>query len=271
MGVVAGVVGQIACAPNATPPAAPDLFIAPLIDAGKTTTQPAVGVRFGHPPATVGTAFRVDLHAKSRSADQESEYTSVFRVEVLEVQGPAPSRLLVEFLHNVRLFQGTPQRTSIDGKGYFVDSRAPHVRTPSGAAATAEETERVLDILPELGTRDRIDEVLPDEEIPLGAHHDELAAVLLRVLHPRAWKLESGTAILTAGGEEATFDVRIVASADNLRMELSGKARVRTSDARLSSLVLSGPYGEVVDAGSPDGTFELTRTITSDPGSRSGR
>ena len=223
----------------------------------------------------------VELRATSRSPDsvasggeQLSLYESRYRVEVLAVAGFAPSRVKVRFLRNVRTYQERPVPTAIDGKEYIVDARAPHVRDSGDAAAPPLDTERVLDIFADLGTRARIDEVLPDIPLPIGARHDDLAGAILRVIHPRAWTLRAGTATLArVEGEHAGFKISLDAASENgVRMVVAGEARVRLRDAQLSELVLQGRYErEGPGPAEPPGTFDLRRTVTSEGEARSGR
>jgi hypothetical protein len=234
-------------------------------------------VKFGHPVPATGTTWTVILHAVSTSTDaatngavtvgmeQVSTYDSEFQVDVLAVEGPAPSRVRLRFTRNVRTFQDRQTPTEIDGKEYVVDARAPHVRDATGAPAPEPETQRVLDVFPDLGTRARIDEVLPDEAMRIGEKRDELAAAILRVIHPRAWTLRAGAATLArVEGEDAVFKVSIDASSETgLHMELAGEAHVRVRDARLSDLTLNGSYDTKQKAGTsePPGTFKLQRRV----------
>ena len=293
MGVLVGqaALGALISAgcPGSPPPAValtPSELDIPPLDAGREggLGTASAGVRFGHPAAAVGTAWSVSVQASSRSSDpatagvseQLSTYDSEFRVEVLAVDGPAPSRVKLRFLRNIHTYQGAPTPTAIDGKEYVVDARAPHVRNATGPAtnnaAPEGETQRVLDVFSDLGTRTRIDEVLPDDTMSIGERRDELAGAVLRVIHPRAWTLRTGTATLArADGEHAVFVVSLDASSENgLRMELSGEAHVRLRDASLSDLSLDGRY-ELASGKEPPGHFTLRRRVTSDPAPRSDR
>ena len=276
----------VACSSPAQPPTvatSPELVIPRLDrDAGASARARAGdGAHFGHPPATVGATWLVEVRATSRSpegplgaGEQVSLYESAVRVDVLAVAGPAPSRVRLRVLRNVHSYQGRATPTVIDGKEYIVDAQAPHVRDALGAAAPPAESERVLDIFPDLGTRARVDEVLPDEELALGARHDVLAGAILRVIHPRAWTLRAGTATLTRlEGDQAVFKVSLdAASESGLHMDVEGEARVRLRDARLSALLLEGRYERSgPGAAEPPGTFELRRTVTSEGEARSGR
>lgn len=261
----------------------PELDI-PRLDGGTAAVATNASIHFGRPAPAVGATWTVSLVASSRSSDpsgggggdQLSTYHSDYRVEVLGVDGPAPSRVKLRFIRNVQTFQGAETPTQIDGKEYVVDARAPHVRDATDGAAPEAETQRVLDIFPDLGTRTRIDEVLPDAAMSIGDRRDELAAAILRVIHPRAWTLGAGTATLArTDGEHAVFSISLDASSDSgSRMELSGDARVRLHDAQLSDLSLDGRYERMnaKDAGiEPPGTFTLRRRITSDQEPRSDR
>jgi hypothetical protein len=220
-------------------------------------------------------AWTVVLHAASHAADpqgneQVSAFDSEVRVEVLAVDGPAPSRVRMRFLRNVQTYQGRDTATLVDGKEYVVDARAPHVRDLTNAPAPEAEAQRVLDVFPDLGTRSRIDEVLPDEEMRLGERRDELAAAVLRVIHPRAWTLHAGTAVLShveLDAQQAVFKVTLDASSEGgLRMKVSGEAHVALRDAQLAELALDGTYETKTDAGvvEPPGTFSLRRKVTWD-------
>lgn len=227
----------------------------------------------------VGAVWKVSLQAISRSLDppaapggvpsgeQVATYESEYRLEVLAVDGPIPSRVHLHFLRNVQIFQGRESQTSVHGKDYVVDARAPHVRDRAGSPVLEIEAQRVLDVFSDLGSRSRIDEVLPDEPMRLGDRRDELAAAILRVIHPRAWKMRAGTARLARFEQDhASFDLTLDASSDaGLHMILDGHARIRLHDARLSDLALDGSYETGGDAGSsdPPGTFSLRRRVTS--------
>ncbi|MDB4934791.1 MAG: hypothetical protein JWP87_1763 [Labilithrix sp.] len=254
--------------------ATPELTIPPL-DAGTYAAPDAPGsVRFGHPVPGTGAAWDVSVRARSHSEDQESTYESDYRVEVLAVDGPAPSRVRLHFTRNVHVYQGQEKATVIDGREYVVDARAPHVRDANGNAAPEPETERVLDVFPDLGTRARIDEVLPDAAMKVGDRRDELAAAILRVIHPRAWTLGSGTALLAdAGRDHARFAVTLDAtSSSGLHMLLTGDANVRLRDSRLEELTLEGRYEQTTKGRTdPPGSFVLTRRITSESEARSAR
>lgn len=273
-GVLLFLFAGLSCVPPAQAPAVavtPDLVI-PRLDPGQGGRPSGAGdgVRFGHPAATVGAAWTVEVRASSRSADaaqspsaeQVSEYESDYRVEVLAVAGPAPSRVRLTFARNVHSFQGNPTPTVIHGKEYIVDARVPHVRAGTDTGTSLAETDRVLDVFPDLGTRDRIDQVLPDDAMRIGERHDDLAGAILRVIHPRAWTLREGSATLDrADGEQAVFTLSIDAAAENgLHMQVTGEARVRLADARLSELTLSGRY-ERQSPAEPPGTFAMHRTV----------
>lgn len=276
VGLVAIVVGQACAGPRASTiaPSPPELLIPPLDGGADVSSAPTEGVRVGHPVPVPGTAWTVTVHASSQSADtqggvQLSTYESEYRVEILAVDGPAPSRVRLRFLRNVYVYGEREAPTAIDGKAYIVDARAPHVREAShGGAAPEAEAQRVLDVFPDLGTRTRIDEVLPDEAMRIGDVRDELAGAVLRVLHPRAWALRAGRATLVrVSGDAAVFDVSLdAASESGLHLEVSGEARVRLRDAQLVELALDGRYETTPDAGAsdPPGTFSLRRSVTSE-------
>jgi hypothetical protein len=287
VGAAAVLVGQ-ACGPGPRPSTLavapePELVIPRFDGGGGPPPNAADGVHFGHPIPVAKTGWTVTVHASSQSADaqggmQVSTYESEYKVEIVAVDGPAPTRVRLRFLRNVYVF-GDAQReapTPIDRKEYVVDARAPHVRdADTGAAAPEAESQRVLDVFPDLGTRTRIDEVLPDAAMHVGDVRDELAAAILRVIHPRAWALRAGTATLArVAGDVAVFEVSLdAASESGLHLDVRGEARVRLVDSQLVELALDGRYETGPDAGTsdPPGTFSLRRTLTSDLAPRIGR
>lgn len=228
-----------------------------------------MGIVFGHPPATVGAAWKVEVSAVSRSADaasgeQLSTYESDVRVDVLAVDGPAPSRVRLRFERNVHTYQEKATPTVIHGKTYVVDAKPPHVRDLNDAPVSEEESQRVLDVFPDLGTRARIDEVMPDDPMKVGDRHDELAAAVLRVLHPRAWSMNRGTATLARAEDgHGVFSIVLDASSTSgLRMQVSGEVRVRLRDARLSEVSLDGSYRDPkAPADAEPSTFRVRRSV----------
>jgi hypothetical protein len=223
-------------------------------------------------------AWRIVVHASSRAQEpsgdvQVSTYDSLVRVEIVAVDGPAPSRARVRFLHNVESFQGHEKATIVDGKEYVVDARAPHVRTAADVAAPEAEAQRVLDVFPDLGMRARVDQVLPTDAMQLGDQRDELATAVLRILHPRAWTLRAGSATLVrADGERAVFKVSLDASSESgLSLAVSGEAHIGLVDSEVVDLSLEGTYVTKKDAGpqEPPGAFDYHRQVTSDPSPRS--
>jgi hypothetical protein len=138
------------------------------------------------------------------------------------------------------------------------------VRDASGATPSAEESERVLDVLPDIGTRTQVDQVLPDAAMAIGEARHELAGAVLRVIHPRAWTLNEGTAVLArTDGEDAVFTLGIDATGSNgLRMVVKGEAKVRLRDAHLTQIALDGSYDLAKGSASDPGTFSLRRTVT---------
>lgn len=240
------------------------LEVPPIAGDASASTGPA-GVRFHRVPTTVGTSWHVSIEAESHTADpqggeQLSTYRSEYDVEVLAVEGGAPSRVKLVFQTNVYAYQNADKPTVLDGRSYVIDVAAPHVRDPQGSVPTTEEVERVLDVFPDLGTRTRIDEMLPDDAMQIGEGRNELAPAVLRVIHPRAWTLLSGSASL-AGVESdlARFDVTLDASSQSrVHMKVSGGAWVRMGDARLVRLELDGTYDH--DAGTT-GAFKLRRAV----------
>ena len=281
LGALVLVVGQ-GCKEPAAPVATttPALEIPPLVagaDAGPRTRD---GIRFGHPVPSPGRAWRVAVLATSRSEDpagdtQISTYESNLRVEVLAVDGPAPSRVRLHFLQNAESFQGIGKPTIVEHKDYVVDARAPHVRDTADHPAPAAEAQRVLDAFPDLGMRARVDQVLPTDAMQLGERRDELAAAVLRIVHPRAWTMHAGTATLVrADGEHAVFMLSLDASSESgLLMQLTGEAKISLADSEVADLSLDGRYETKKDAGPPEppGTFRYHRQVTSDPSPRSDR
>lgn len=260
-----------ACTPAASPPPVvePSLDV-PRLDGGAAESPASgVGVRFGRLAPRVGARWAVSVEAKSTATDpqggeQRSEYVSAYNVEILETNGPAPSRVRLAFERNVQRYQGVDKATPIDGKTYVVDATAPHVRDATGGGAAAEdETQRVLDTFPDLGTRTQIDQVLPDSAMAIGDERHELAAAILRVIHPRAWSLNKGTAVLAkAEAEEAVFTIAIDATSQTgLRMDVKGEARVRLRDARLTTITVAGTYDHAKGSAEEPGSFALRRVV----------
>ena len=254
----------LACTPAAQSTNAPvesALVVPPMTDAGAGTATE--GVRFGRVPLAVGTRWSVSTRAESRTSDgdQQSRYESDYTVEVLAVEGPAPSRVRLRFDRNVSIFRDAERPTTVHGNTYVVHDTQPFVRDASGVAASENETERVLDVFPDLGTRTRIDEVLPESPMTIGEARDDLAAALLRLVHPRLWQLESGKAALArVEGGDAVFAITIVATskASGVHMDVKGEARIRVRDSRLVGLALDGAYDHD-DA--TKGSFVLRRVV----------
>lgn len=255
----------LACTPAAQSTRAPveaALMVPPLNDAGPG--RPAeTGVRFGRTAPAVGMRWAVSTRAESRGADgdQRSRYESDYTVEVLAVEGPAPSRVRLRFDRNVGIFRDAERPTTVHGNTYVVEGTAPFVRDEAGRAASENETERVLDVFPGLGTRTRIDEVLPEEAMAVGESRDDLAQALLRLIHPRLWKLAAGRATLARVEDgDAVFAVTLVAEspASGLKMEVKGEAKIRARDSRLVALDLEGAYD---DGDAAAGAFTLRRRV----------
>jgi hypothetical protein len=250
----------LACTPAAPSIHAPveaALSVPSLADGGAGAARD--GVRFGRTSPAVGMRWAVSTRAESRTqdGDQLSRYESDYTVEVLAVDGPAPSQVRLRFDRNVSIYRDAERPTTVHGNTYVVDDSEPFVRDTSGGAASENETERVLDVFPDLGTRTRIDEVLPEEPMAIGDSRNELAAALLRLVHPRLWQLESGKATLArVQGGDAVFAVAIVAEsrASGVRMDVKGEALVRVRDARLVGLELRGAYDQ---GEATKGTFSL--------------
>jgi len=269
----------ISCSPAATTSShnAAPIEVAlevPKIDGGNTESPGAIenGVRFGRTLTTVGSKWTVDTDARSsvtlvdaqgQPDLQLSEYISRYAVEVLAVEGPAPTRVRLSFQKNVQRYQNVDKATVIDGKTYVLDrATQPQVRLEDGSPATEDESQRVLDVFPDLGTRTQIDQVLPDGVMTFGQDRHELAEAILRVIHPRAWTLVKGTATLlrAEGSTDAVFDVALDAKAQSgVHMDVKGEARVRIRDAKLVAISLSGSY--LTGKGESPGAFTLKRTV----------
>jgi hypothetical protein len=257
----------------------PSLDVPPLDAGPEPSSRTKNGAHFTHPVPRTGTAWRITVSAVSRSHDpsgdvQVTTYDSNVRVEVLAVDGPAPSRVRLRFLQNEESFQGSPKPTLVHHKEYFVDARAPHVRDAADVAAPEAEAQRVLDVFPDLGTRTRIDQLMP-EVMQVGERRDELAAALLRIVHPRAWTSLAGSATLArVDGEHAVFEVSLDASSESgLHMVVSGEARIALADAELVELSLDGNYDPKKTTGAPEpgGSLSYRRRVTSDPSPRNDR
>lgn len=257
-----------ACAPAASPaPVAEPTLDVPRI--GSAGVEPvSQGIRFGRSAPAVGARWSVMVDARSAAPDpqggtQLSAYLSSYSVEVLAIHGPAPSRVRLRFDKNLHRYQGIDTATSIDGKTYVFDAVPPYVRDGAGSPVPEDEVERVLDIFPDLGTRTQVDQVLPDAAMEIGEARDELAGAILSVIHPRAWTLDAGSAVLArAEGGDAVFAVAIDATGKSgLRMRVKGEARVRLRDARLTLIAVDGTYAPGGGGASETGTFSLRRTV----------
>lgn len=234
----------------------------PRLDAGKVEEDAGTGVRFAHPAATVGAITSVTVMARSSAPDdqdgeQVSSYASSFTVTVLEVDGPAPSRVKVAIERNAQTYQDRAKPTVIDGKTYELNSLTGQVSTASGAA-TPDEAQRVMDVVPDLGARARLEEVLPERPMRIGERRDEVATAVLRLVHPRAWTAKAAEAKLArVEGELAVFEIKLEAqSATGVNMKIAGEAHVSTKDAKLRAVHLAGGYTFKDD---PPGTFVYDR------------
>jgi hypothetical protein len=237
----------------------------PRLDAGATAAEPADPneVRFGRENAKVGDLSRQHVLARSHWNDETASYESEFVTEVLAVEGPAPSRVKIEFRKNENFDNVSRQATPIDGHTYVVDVHEPHVvEAATKAPPSADEIARVMDVLPDLGTRAQIDQVLPDGAMRIGEHRDDIAKAIARILHPRIWSVDKASAALarTENGE-AVFQITLEAtsSASGMKIGVKGDARVRLRDARLQGFVLNG---EFVRPNGEKGAFEVTRTVS---------
>lgn len=237
------------------------------------SSVPREGLRFGRIPPSIGTRWSVTVMANSTldvfdgqaTERQLSEYISAYAVEVREVEGPAPTRVRVVFAQNAQRYQGTLTPTPISGKTYDVGITPPYVQAASGVASP-DEIERVLDVFPDLGTRTQVDQILPDATMKIGDERHELAEAMLRILHPRAWTLNKGTAVLaTSDPEGATFTVTLDAtSRGGVRIVVKGDVTIRIRDARLVSVTLEGTYQPTKPPSggtSEPGTFHYRRVV----------
>ncbi len=264
--VLASMLVLAGCQGSTARPAPPPTLDIPRLDRSDRAGEAAgAGVRFGRVPPAVGDRWRVEVEAKSAAAEggQLYDYTSTFDVEVLAIDGPAPSRVRLSFVDNTYHSRHVDidLPTAVHGKTYVIDTTSPHVRDASGAPASAEEEEKVLDVFPELGTRTQIDQVLPDKPMAVGDERPELAAAITRIIHPRNYALNEGTATLASiEGDDAIFSVRVDATGRNgLRIDVKGSARVRLRDARLTSFDLAGPY--TARDGALGGTITIRRIV----------
>ncbi len=256
--LVAFAVGQ-SCSPASAPPVETSLEIPRLApDAGQVRGADA---RFVREPARPGATMHVSVRAASRAPDpsggeQLSEYESELDATVLEVAAGAPTRMRVAFARNVNLYQGMSTPTPIDGRTYVASAREPYVTDENGGVPASAEVERVLDVFPDLGTRTRLEEALPDGPLAIGDRRDDIARAVLRIIHPRAWTFDDGAATLARiEGGEAIYDVRIAAHSVQSKIETAGELRVRMRPAGLASIALHGTYP-------PDGTFDYRRVVT---------
>lgn len=267
-----------ACSPTASrPPVVEPVLDVPRLAGGNTQSPSSgSGVRFGRSPITVGSKWAVATDARSvitmtdplGAQVQVSEYVSRYTVEVLDVEGPAPTRVRLSFQQNVQRYQSIDKPTVIDGKTYVIDRAPPHVRDEAGARASEDEEQRVLDVFPDLGTRTQIDQVLPESAMEIGQERHELADAILRVIHPRAWTMTKGKGTASLARTEgqglesgsAVFEVSLDADGQNgVHMEVKGDAHVRLRDAKLVSLSLAGAYRLGTER--EVGTFTLKRTV----------
>lgn len=243
----------------------------PRVDGGivaAPTTDPSA-VRFGRENAKVGDRSHQHVLARSEwrdeTHDESASYESEFVIEVLAVEGPAPSRVKIAFRKNENFDNVSHQATPIDGHTYLVDVKEPHVLdATTNAPPSADEISRVSDVLPDLGTRAQIDQVLPDTAMHLGDHRDDIAGAIARILHPRYWGVDKGTAVLTrTEAGDAIFAVALDAtsSATGMKMSVKGDARVRLRDARLEGFALVGTF---VRPNREKGTLTLERRVRDD-------
>ncbi|MBX3233027.1 MAG: hypothetical protein KIT84_12725 [Labilithrix sp.] len=266
--VVLALVALAGCASEPKKPAEAALEVPKLGgDAAAAPREERGGVRFGRENARVGQRLRTRVVAKSswRNPQQELEttvYESEYTIEVLAVLGPAPSRVRIDFTKNLTFEMGQPSATVIDGKAYVVSVESPAVvDATTGFVPSPDEIARVTDVLPDLGTRAQVDQVLPDDAMRIGESRDALAAAITRILHPRHWSHERGTAVLTrADATHAFFEVTLEArsTSSGMTMAVHGQARVRLSDARLDGFQLRGKFAR---PNGEEGDLELSREV----------
>ncbi len=255
----------LSCSP-ATP--APRVGVEPILDIPRIAVDGGAVVkaetRFVRVPPRVGQKTHISVSAVSETPNggpqpvgaYVEQYDSELAVEVLSVESSATTEVSVTFLRNVYVSNRGDMPTAIDGKSYLVGVKPPYVKSESGAAAPSEEAERVLDVFPDLGTRSRIDEALPDEPLAIGDRRDDLAQAVLRVMHPRAWMADRAVATLVRiEGGDAVFSLSLAARSTNAgKMDLTGDVRVRLQGASLASISLSGSYGS-------NSRFRYTRRV----------
>lgn len=252
----------------------------PRLDGGAGASsgdEPGAGViRFGRESAKAGDRAHLHVRAVSEWEGQTSSYESELLTEVLAVEtgggGAWPSRVKVEFRKNEHFDNASVQPTSVAGHTYLVDTNPAQVLDArTQAAPSADEIMRVTDVLPDLGMRTQIDQMLPDTAMRIGERRDDIARAIARILHPRVWSVDQGTAALVradrkTGTEregDAVFHVTLDAtsSATSMRISLKGEARVRLRDARLQEFVLSGDF---VRANGEKGTLHVERHVRDD-------
>jgi hypothetical protein len=275
----------VSCTPRTPAPAAPTVLeIPPIGRAAGAVASPSLtkSVVFGRVPPRVGARWGVTVEASSElTVDdpsgahgpdlQVSEYSSAFTVQILAVNGPASTKVRIDFERNVQRFQHVDTPTPLEGKSYIVEEAPPYVREalPGAGTVTAEEIRRVLDIAPELGTRSGVEQALPDEAMTVGEPRPGLAEAILRVIHPRAWTMNAGSASLASrNGDAAVFAVSLHATSQSgVRMVVHGFATIRVQDATLESLAFDGTFDGAL-AGpttrpptSSPGKFTLRRTV----------
>jgi hypothetical protein len=234
------------------------------VDAG------AGGARFVREPERVGARWRVAVRAATHEQDrpdgQDTRYESDLDVETLAVSGLATTEVRVRVLRNAYVYSGVEKPNPIAGKSYVVGISEPFVRDGTGGAAAPSEAERLLDIFPDLGTRTRLDEALPDGTLAIGERRDEVARAVLRIIHPRAWQDDAASATLArVENGDAVFDVELSAhdtggSAQNF--DVRGVVRVRLRGTKLVAITLEGTYANVA-GGKSEGTFTYERRISS--------
>jgi hypothetical protein len=226
-------------------------------------------VRFGRESAKVGARSHQHVLARSLWNEQHASYESEFVIEVLAIEGASsggwPSRVKIEFRKNESFDNVSHQATSIDGHTYLVDVHAPHVLdAATNAVPSEDEVARVTDVLPDLGTRAQIDQILPDTAMRIGEHRDDIAKAIARILHPRIWNVDQGSAVLARTEQgEAVFQVALDAtsSATKMKIAIKGDARVRLRDARLEGFALAG---EFVRPNGERGELHVERTVRDD-------
>lgn len=238
---------------------------APASSRAPEDAGPSVTIR--RRPARAGDRWRVTVKADSREQtswgfEEHATYDTAYDVEVLAIEGAAPSRLRVHYDHNVRTSRGQETRTPVDGQTYLVEA-AQKLRVVDGGelATRPDEAQLVSDMFPDLGAPGSVESSLREGALRVGDRQDGLARAVARLVHPRAVTLESGSATvarLEGDRLELALDMVLVWQMGS-RAALKGKALVR-SDGLLLRVALEGAF-EDEDA-APRGHMTYVRELT---------